>query len=167
LDQGTGLISPLTGEINYDNTAISSWSESEITQFRLKNIGYSSQDNHAINHWTIAQNLSLSGRSSSQISKSLAALCLSELKLDQRCENLSGGEKHRLSLARIALQQPRLALIDEPTAHLDDPTTHLTMKHLCSQLKASTLIVVSHDARIKDFNFNVFEMPTPPSRDLK
>ena len=49
----------------------------------------------------------------------LAALGLADLPLDTPVNHLSGGQKTRLMLARVLLQEPHLLLLDEPTNHLD------------------------------------------------
>ena len=49
----------------------------------------------------------------------------------------------------MLLQKPQLALLDEPTAHLDDFNTESLLKIVQTELKQTTLVVVSHDARIE------------------
>ncbi len=66
-----------------------------------------------------------------------------------RADRLSGGERQKVALARLALQQPKLILADEPTAALDPAATDEVCQYLnrLAQPKA-TLITVVHDASL-------------------
>ena len=67
-----------------------------------------------------------------------------EVKVDV----LSGGEKRRVALCRLLLQQPDILLLDEPTNHLDAETVGWLEQHL--QRYAGTIIAVTHDRYFLD-----------------
>ncbi len=67
---------------------------------------------------------------------------------DTPIKNLSGGEKRRVALCRILLQQPDVLLLDEPTNHLDAESVHWLEHHL-AQYKG-TVIAVTHDRYFLD-----------------
>lgn len=71
---------------------------------------------------------------------------LNNLKLTQKLESLSGGEKTKVFLAGILIHQPKLILLDEPSNHLDVQGRKL----LYDFIKASsgTLLIVSHDRKL-------------------
>ena len=58
-------------------------------------------------------------------------------------KNLSGGERRRVALCRLLLQQPDILLLDEPTNHLDAESVHWLEQHL--QNYKGTVIAVTHD----------------------
>ncbi len=63
-------------------------------------------------------------------------------------ENLSGGEKRRIALCRLLLQEPDVLLLDEPTNHLDAESVLWLEQHL--QKYAGTVIAVTHDRYFLD-----------------
>jgi ATP-binding cassette ChvD family protein len=67
---------------------------------------------------------------------------------DARVEHLSGGEKRRVALCRLLLQEPDVLLLDEPTNHLDAESVHWLEQHL-KQYKG-TVIAVTHDRYFLD-----------------
>jgi ATP-binding cassette ChvD family protein len=67
---------------------------------------------------------------------------------DKKIEVLSGGEKRRVALCRLLLQQPDILLLDEPTNHLDAESVHWLEHHL-AQYKG-TVIAVTHDRYFLD-----------------
>jgi len=67
---------------------------------------------------------------------------------DQTVENLSGGEKRRVALTRLLLQEPDVLLLDEPTNHLDAESIHWLEQHL--QQYKGTVIAVTHDRYFLD-----------------
>ena len=69
-------------------------------------------------------------------------------KDDAVISTLSGGEKTRLALAKLLLEEPNLLILDEPTNHLDFRTIMWLEDYLCGYRKA--LLVVSHDRYFLD-----------------
>lgn len=67
---------------------------------------------------------------------------------DQLCGVLSGGEKRRVALCRLLLQEPDILLLDEPTNHLDAETVWWLERHL--QQYKGTVIAVTHDRYFLD-----------------
>ncbi|QDK42202.1 energy-dependent translational throttle protein EttA [Bacteriovorax stolpii] len=67
---------------------------------------------------------------------------------DQKCGVLSGGEKRRVALCKLLLQEPDILLLDEPTNHLDAETVWWLERHL--QNYKGTIIAVTHDRYFLD-----------------
>ena len=67
---------------------------------------------------------------------------------DQKCGVLSGGEKRRVALCRLLLQEPDVLLLDEPTNHLDAETVYWLERHL--QAYKGTVIAITHDRYFLD-----------------
>jgi len=67
---------------------------------------------------------------------------------DSLVATLSGGEKRRVALCRLLLQQPDVLLLDEPTNHLDAESVHWLERHL--QEYKGTVIAVTHDRYFLD-----------------
>ena len=67
---------------------------------------------------------------------------------DQKIATLSGGERRRVALCRLLLQQPDILLLDEPTNHLDAESIDWLEQHL--QQYAGTVIAITHDRYFLD-----------------
>ena len=67
---------------------------------------------------------------------------------DQKIATLSGGERRRVALCRLLLQQPDVLLLDEPTNHLDAESIDWLEQHL--QQYAGTVIAITHDRYFLD-----------------
>ncbi len=67
---------------------------------------------------------------------------------DAAVESLSGGEKRRVALCRLLLEQPEMLLLDEPTNHLDAETVAWLQIHLIKY--PGTILVVTHDRYFLD-----------------
>lgn len=67
---------------------------------------------------------------------------------DKKIEVLSGGEKRRVALCRLLLQEPDILLLDEPTNHLDAESVHWLEQHL--ERYKGTVIAVTHDRYFLD-----------------
>ena len=82
----------------------------------------------------------------SQLERAMDALrCPPE---DQKIGTLSGGEKRRVALCRLLLQNPDVLLLDEPTNHLDAESVHWLEQHL--KQYQGTVIAITHDRYFLD-----------------
>lgn len=72
---------------------------------------------------------------------------LQEISLESDARSLSGGEKQRLSLARVLLNQPQVLLLDEPTANLDPRLSRQIINRIAELRRDMnlTVVMVSHD----------------------
>jgi ATP-binding cassette, subfamily F, member 3 len=103
---------------------------------------------------SVLQQLSSTGDQPSAI---LGPLGLGELPLDMPVKHLSGGQKTRLMLARVLLEDPHLLLLDEPTNHLDIEMLEW-LEDWLNRFRGAALIV-SHDRAFLDHTVtSIFEL---------
>ena len=151
----SGLLKPINGEIDLLGTKISKLKMSEMDRFRGKNIGIVFQKPHFINSLTVKENLQLAQYISKKNDKNRIQSLLESLgiedKANKKTQNLSQGEKQRVSIALAIVNSPKLILADEPTSSLDDLNCDKViniLKNQASKYKAK-LIIITHDYRLK------------------
>ncbi len=160
-----GLRSIQKGDISIDGTSLKNLSNAELDQFRGDKIGLIFQTSHFIRALTVYENLaiaqSLAGQrvDSKKIIKLLDRLNI-EGKIKRKCHELSQGEQQRVAIARALINNPAIILADEPTSALDDSNTNAVFELLIEQANEveATLIVVTHDQRLKDKFINRIEL---------
>src|SRR6478735_1167973 len=81
---------------------------------------------------------------------------ITDLRLSQKMETLSGGQKTKVFLAGISIHQPELVLLDEPSNHLDASGRQLLYDFI--QFTQSGLIVVSHDRKLLNLLDSICEL---------
>ena len=156
-----GLQKPDQGSITIDQTQITKLSENELAAFRNKNIGFVSQEQSFLENLTVLDNVRLPAYLGKEIPKQVRndknkeiterALQLLESfgiahLADQYPQNLSGGENHRVLIARALMNDPKIILADEATDSVDEENTKEILKifrNLADQGKI--VIFVSHD----------------------
>ena len=156
-----GLQKPDQGSITIDQTQITSLSENELAAFRNKNIGFVSQEQSFLENLTVLDNVRLPAYLGKEIpnqvrndkNKEITERALQLLEsfgiahlADQYPQNLSGGENHRVLIARALMNDPKIILADEATDSVDEENTKEILKifrHLADQGKI--VIFVSHD----------------------
>jgi len=162
-----GLDSPNAGEIFFKNQNLSKFSESELTQFRNRRVGFVFQSYHLLPELTALENVCLPARvariSAGQTGKRGREL-LSRVGLKDRADHkpseLSGGEQQRVAIARALVNEPELLLADEPTGNLDSKTGGEIielLKNLCAE-KHMTLVIATHDAKVAAHAQRVIEL---------
>ncbi len=157
----TGLLKPSSGEIFFEDKNYSLLSDQELDNLRSENFGLIFQKLHLIKHLNIEQNISLAKNKSHSLN-------INELINDlglfgrnkQIAKNLSVGESQRVAIARGIANNPEVIFADEPTSALDELNTKKVIELLFAQAKKTyaTLIVSSHDYRIKKYFSNILEM---------
>ncbi|MCJ0951093.1 thiol reductant ABC exporter subunit CydC [Mammaliicoccus sciuri] len=138
-----GLYSVNDGTLSYKNEQLSH----VIQEDYVNEINTMLQHNHYF-EGTVRENL-LSEAEDELMINVLAAVNLNHLNLDQQltknAENISGGERQRLSLARLLLRKAQIWLLDEPTASLDEENEENVMNLLLN--KDDTIVIVTHNLK--------------------
>ena len=151
-----GFASVQAGQVSIEGTALDALSASERDRFRGRHIGLVMQRLHLISALTVQKNLRLAQQladvavDDAGILNSLSRLGIAD-KLHRYPRELSQGEAQRVAIARAVVNKPALILADEPTSALDDANCVSAIDLLFAQAdpNGATLIVATHDARIK------------------
>ena len=151
-----GLDRPTAGSYLFEGREVAALSDDELSRLRRERIGFVFQSFHLVPRMTALENVALplllAGVSpkdrTARAAEALASVGLSP-RLDHRPDQLSGGEKQRVCLARAVVTRPGLLLADEPTGNLDS-ASGAEIVALLERLHSSgiTLLVVTHDAGI-------------------
>lgn len=160
-----GLLKPTTGKISMNEVILNSLKNSELDQFRGKNIGLSFQKKYAIASLNVLNNLKArllfcnSKVNDKDIINVLEQLDLSDFK-KSKVNELSEGQLQRLGVALSVIHNPQVILADEPTSSLDDKNCKIVIELLIKHAKQTNanLIVITHDHRIKPFFQNSIEL---------
>lgn len=152
-----GLDQPTSGEILINGSDIWKLKPSELTDFRLHNIGFIFQSYNLIPVLTAKENvefiLELQGKSKNereQRSLELLASVGLEEKRNNRPGKLSGGQQQRVAVARALASRPKFILADEPTANLDSKSAEnlLEIMEKLNKEEHITFIFSTHDPRV-------------------
>jgi putative ABC transport system ATP-binding protein len=94
-----------------------------------------------------------------RVQEVLASLGIADKK-DAYPSELSQGQLQRVSIARAVINRPTLLIADEPTSSLDDKNAAAVLELLIDQsgINQATLIVATHDKRVKDAFTNTYEL---------
>jgi ABC-type sulfate/molybdate transport systems ATPase subunit len=140
-----GLLQPDAGEIIFEDERIIGPDEKLIPGH--PGICYLSQHFELPKSLRVEQVLTYANTLSDRHASSLFSVCQIDHLLKRRTDQLSGGEKQRIALAKLLISSPRLLLLDEPFSHLDMVHKNVlkTVIHDVSEKLKITCILVSHD----------------------
>ena len=156
------LDEPDAGTVQIDGTVVSRMKEKELSAFRNKNIGFVFQFHQLLPEFTALENVmipALIAGVSSKEANDRATKILDFMGLVDRASHkpneLSGGEKQRVAVARALINDPAVILADEPSGSLDTQNKedlHQLFFDLRDRL-GQTFVIVTHDeglAKITD-----------------
>ena len=151
-----GMDTPTDGSIKIDGEDISKYNENQLSEYRAENIGFIFQFYNILPTLTVLENVELikdvvkNGNDSKEAIKAVGL----EKHMNKFPNQLSGGEKQRVSIARAIAKNPKLLLCDEPTGALDSKTGVEVLKLLKKQCDgnngANTVIIVTHNSLFSD-----------------
>ena len=151
-----GLDRPTAGSYRFEGREVASLPDDDLSRLRRERIGFVFQSFHLVPRMTALENVALplvlAGMAPrerlARAGEALAAVGLSA-RSDHRPDQLSGGEKQRVCLARAVVTRPVLVLADEPTGNLDSASGGEIVS-LLEGLHANglTLLLVTHDPGI-------------------
>jgi len=155
------LDTPTEGEIKLNSDRVSDLSRTKLAMVRRYNIGFIFQAYNLIPVLTAYENVEFAIRlihhlkeeeMKEKVLNILEAVGLKGLET-RRPNELSGGEKQRVAVARALVKEPKIILADEPTANLDSKTGADVIKIMVkmNQKLGTTFIFSTHDPQIMKY----------------
>ena len=143
---------PTSGRFVVDDIDVYSLTQEKQADFRREFLGFIFQSFHLVPYLTVFENVMLPLtiiKASRKHKRTLVENALSQVSLLDKADRLpnqiSGGEKERVAIARAVVNEPPVLLADEPTGNLDSKTSAEIMK-LLQRLNTDgmTIIMVTH-----------------------
>ena len=162
-----GLDTPTQGEALLEGRPVTAMSDTELTLFRRRRLGFVFQFFNLLPTLTAQENVALplllDGASLNTVQAKVDGLLemvgLSERKR-HRPDELSGGEMQRVAIARAFVNDPAVVLADEPTGNLDTKTGKevLALFDGMARCTNKAIVLVTHDPKIASFAERVVRM---------
>ena len=157
----SGLYRPTSGHVSFESNDYSKLTDKDIDEMRAKNFGLIFQRLHLIKHLTVEQNILLGFNKIKlpNIEKLIEDIGLTAKK-KQLAKDLSFGESQRVAIARGVVNNPKIIFADEPTSSLDDTNATRVLELISAQAKKnkSSIVISTHDERVKKFFKNILEI---------
>ncbi len=161
------LDTPDAGTIFINNEPVHLLKGRKLANFRNKNIGFVFQFHHLLPEFSAIENVCIPGwiaGTSKKKVKDEAARLLDLFGLGQRLDNkpdqLSGGEQQRVAVARALINNPSIVFADEPTGNLDS-TNAEGLHHLFVELRDTlqqTFLIVTHNEELAAMSDRIIHM---------
>jgi len=155
------------GSISLDGQGLEQLSGRKLSAFRNKNIGFVFQFHHLLPEFTALENVCIPGWIAGSKKKEIiekATNLLTTLGLSDRLENkpqqLSGGEQQRVAVARALINNPAIIMADEPTGNLDS-TNAKELHQLFVDLRNKfnqTFLIVTHNEELAQMSDRILHM---------
>lgn len=147
-----GMDRPNIGKVLYGDTDLYAMKDKDLAHFRNKTVGFVFQASYLEPSFSALENVALAlllPKVPSAKRMRIAAEALEKVGLEHRLTHkpneLSGGEKQRVCVARAIVNAPTILLADEPTGNLDEQTGREIMKLLREVTAHCCLILATHD----------------------
>lgn len=152
-----GLDKATSGEINFNGRNLSQMTDSELADYRCKDVGFIFQKFNLIPTLTVWENVLLpvliEGKKYDEeyVLGILDKLGIADKK-DSMVTALSGGQQQRVAVARAFANNPHIILADEPTGNLDSKNGEVVVKMLVEMSKEmhKTILMITHNERIAE-----------------
>jgi lipoprotein-releasing system ATP-binding protein len=155
------------GEIILDGQHIETLNGRKLASFRNKHIGFVFQFHHLLPEFTALENVCIPGWIAGEKKKEVvikATKLLKTLGLEERLENkpqqLSGGEQQRVAVARALINSPAIVMADEPTGNLDSANAR-ELHQLFIDLRNKfnqTFLIVTHNEELAKMSDRILHM---------
>jgi lipoprotein-releasing system ATP-binding protein len=155
------------GEIILNGQHLETLNGSKLSAFRNKHIGFVFQFHHLLPEFTALENVCIPGWIAGEKKKDVvtkATGLLKTLGLQNRLENkpqqLSGGEQQRVAVARALINSPSIVMADEPTGNLDSANArdlHQLFIDLRNQFN-QTFLIVTHNEDLAKMSDRILQM---------
>jgi lipoprotein-releasing system ATP-binding protein len=155
------------GQIILNGQHLESLSGRKLSAFRNKHIGFVFQFHHLLPEFTALENVCIPGWIAGDKKKDVvikATGLLKTLGLENRLENkpqqLSGGEQQRVAVARALINNPSIIMADEPTGNLDSANAK-ELHHLFIDLRNKfdqTFLIVTHNEELAKMSDRILMM---------
>lgn len=150
---------PTSGSYFLEGKDVSKLSDDELSEIRNKKIGFVFQAFNLLPRATALKNVSIplvyTGiEKKSRVKRAKEALASVDLgdKLENKSNQLSGGEIQRVAIARALVTEPSVIFADEPTGNLDTKSGVEIMEILRDlNRKGHTIVMVTHEAHIAEY----------------
>lgn len=150
---------PTSGQLRIAGKEVGELSDHELTELRLRTLGYIFQKFNLIPLLTAYENVEypylmmhrqndVTGR----VSQLLATFGIDEALAAHRPAELSGGQQQRVAIARALVNDPPILICDEPTGNLDTKTGTQIMETLSNlNHRGRTIVIVTHDPTVATY----------------
>jgi lipoprotein-releasing system ATP-binding protein len=155
------------GTVTLGEQKIDDLSGRKLAAFRNKNIGFVFQFHHLLPEFTALENVCIPAWIAGSRKKEIisrATKLLTTLGLESRLENkpqqLSGGEQQRVAVARALINNPSIIMADEPTGNLDSANAkelHQLFIDLRNQFN-QTFLIVTHNEELAQMSDRILQM---------
>lgn len=158
----SGLETPTSGKIMYENEDITNYSESKLTKFRKENISFIFQSYNLLEHINVYENVKVGAsltKNAIDMDLIINEVGLKE-KRDKYIYQLSGGEQQRVSIARALVKNPKVLFCDEPTGALDEENGKKVLERIVkinNDLK-TTMVIITHNPSIAFIGDRIIRM---------
>tara|TARA_B100000497_G_scaffold118801_1_gene145424 strand:- start:1499 stop:2167 length:669 start_codon:yes stop_codon:yes gene_type:complete len=161
------LEAPSSGDVYINGKKINWNSDKDLSNSRLRDIGFIFQFNNLLDDFNATENIALPyiiAGHKKKIAIEKAELLLSQVGLESRMKSfpnqLSGGEQQRVAIARSLINEPSIILADEPTGNLDFKSSMNVMELFNKLIEeyGCSIILATHDLNIADLQDKVISI---------